>query len=244
MMIGDDDVDAKLSGACHALDAGNAVVDGDDDVGVVCLSGCIHDGGRQTVAELETIGHDELSLTAHHGKTSDGDRAGCGAVAVVVGNNRDALVALNGVSQKRGGLLRTLQRGRRQKCGPVFEQIVGRLHAARRKRACDRAKNARVFKLLADDFVVGTQTKAGIHEAFSRKRIEAGFMSEPVRRAKSERADERRLGHDTVKPSPVPTMSAASHPFFLEAALSTSMRSQTSGMRASQICQSCLSQGS
>ena len=97
-MIGDDDVDAKLSGACHALDAGNAVVDGDDDVGVVCLSGCIHDGGRQTVAELETIGHDELSLTAHHGKTSDGDRAGRGAVAVVVGNNRDALVALNGVS--------------------------------------------------------------------------------------------------------------------------------------------------
>lgn len=112
MMVGNDDVNAKFRGSSHTFDACNAVVDGDDDVGLMRLSGRIHNGGCQTVSELESIRHDELSLAAHHGQAAHSDRAGRGAVTVVVGNNRDALVALDGVGQKYGGLLCALQRGR------------------------------------------------------------------------------------------------------------------------------------
>ena len=64
VMVGDEHGDAEFVGARHALDARDAVVDGDDQVGRR-LRGELDDLRRQPVAVLEAVRHEVVDLRAH-----------------------------------------------------------------------------------------------------------------------------------------------------------------------------------
>ncbi len=70
VVVGDDHFDAAPVGFDHAVDAGDAVVDGDDDVGRLFARGQRDDLGRQAVAVLEAVGHDVVDLRAHRAQAA------------------------------------------------------------------------------------------------------------------------------------------------------------------------------
>ena len=79
----------RAAAAAHAVDAGDAVVDGDEEARLH-LRGERDDLRRQAVAVLEAVGHDEVDVGAHRAQAAHADRAGGGAVGVVVGDDDDA----------------------------------------------------------------------------------------------------------------------------------------------------------
>ena len=78
VMVGDDHLDAAPVGFGHAVDAGDAVVDRDDDVRALFRCGQRDDFRRQAIAVLEAVGHDVVDLGAHR----DAGRAAPTAQAV------------------------------------------------------------------------------------------------------------------------------------------------------------------
>ena len=97
----------------HAVDAGDAVVDGDDDVGCLFARGQFHDFRREAVAILEAVGDDVVDRGAHGAQPAQGDGAGGGAVAIIVGHNGHFFAGLDGVGQEHGGGIDVQQAGRR-----------------------------------------------------------------------------------------------------------------------------------
>jgi hypothetical protein len=117
VMVGDDDVDAQPIRREHAVDAGDAIVDRDDDVGRLFARGERHDFRREAVAVFKAVRDDVVDLRSHGAQAAQRDGAGGGAVAIVVGDDRHALAGADGVSQERGGGIDVLQAGRRrQRC--------------------------------------------------------------------------------------------------------------------------------
>ena len=80
--------------------AGDAVVDGDDEVGLAG-GGEVDDFRRQAVAQLEAVGNQEIDFGAQGLQGPQADGAGCGAVAVVVGDDEKASLGLDGVASSR-----------------------------------------------------------------------------------------------------------------------------------------------
>ncbi len=90
VMIGDEHLDAALLRRRHAVDAGDAVVHGDDQVRLP-PGGDGDDLRRQAVAVLEAVGHDVVDmLGAHQAQCPHRQGAAGGAVAVEVGHDHDA----------------------------------------------------------------------------------------------------------------------------------------------------------
>ena len=102
MMIGDQHVDAPCVGGRDTFDAGDAVIDGDEQLRRT-LRGKRHDFCGQSIAELEAIGHDEVDARPQRAQAAYGDRAGGGAVRIVVGDDENALLQRDGLGEARGG---------------------------------------------------------------------------------------------------------------------------------------------
>ena len=153
VVVGDEHLQAGVQRGLHAFDAGDAVVHGEQQVGVA-LGHALCDGGGEAVAVGDAVGHEVVQvLCAQHAQPAQGGGAGGGAVAVVVGNDADALLALDGVGQQAGGFGGALQAGRaggRQQAGEGVVDFFGLLHAAggiqarqQRVPACSSAQAAR-----------------------------------------------------------------------------------------------------
>ena len=90
VMIGHEHVEAARGGGRHALVARNAVVDRDEQPWRV--PGRKRDDlGREPVAELEAVRHDEAHVRAERAQPENADGARGGAVGVVVRDDHDAL---------------------------------------------------------------------------------------------------------------------------------------------------------
>ena len=109
VVIGDERGDAELARARHAFDAGDAVVDGDEEIGPA-LRGELDQLGREPVAELEAVGHEVLRVRAKGTQRADADRAGGGAVGVVVGDDEEALARLDGVGEEPRRVVNAFQK--------------------------------------------------------------------------------------------------------------------------------------
>ena len=113
-MICDQDLQTQSLCLRNALDAGNAIVDGNEHISPRLLH-TLCNGGRQTIAIHNAIGHDVAHLLrAQHAQTPKADCTGCCAVAIVVGHDAKSLVACNGIGQQNSCRLVPFQGVRRQ----------------------------------------------------------------------------------------------------------------------------------
>ena len=126
----------------HAFETGNAVVHGQQHVGAL-LQGQVDDGRREAVAVHGAIGHD-VEQRARHGaeQAQAAQRNGTsgGAVAVVVGDDAEALLCSDGIGKETRRGLRAEQFGRRQQARQAVVELVGAAHAA----GCEQARQQRV----------------------------------------------------------------------------------------------------
>ncbi len=113
VVVGDQRGDAEFAGAGDAFEAGDAVVDGDDEVGRL-PRGDIDDFRRQAVAELEAVRDEEIDVGAERLERAHAERGGGGAVAVVVADDQQAGVGLDGVGQHVRGVAGMGEGGGRQ----------------------------------------------------------------------------------------------------------------------------------
>jgi len=79
MVVGDQHVDTARLRGCNAIDAADAVVDGDDELRAASHCEC-DDFRRQSIAEFETIWHDEIDRRAERTQSLHSD----GAIAAEV----------------------------------------------------------------------------------------------------------------------------------------------------------------
>ena len=106
MMVGDQRGDAPAARQRDAFKTGDAVVDGNQQPGRAG-GGQFDNGGTESVAVALAVGHDVVQmLCAHRAQGAQGDGAGGGAVAVVIGNDENARLRSEGVRQQTGGALR------------------------------------------------------------------------------------------------------------------------------------------
>ena len=84
-----------------AFQAGDAVIDGDDQVGRL-LGGDIDDFRRQAVAELEAVREQEIDIGTERFQGAHADGRGGGAIAVVVADDQHFRFGLDGVGQQLG----------------------------------------------------------------------------------------------------------------------------------------------
>jgi len=113
VVVGDQRGDAVLLGAGDTFQAGDTVVDGDDQVGRL-LGGDIDDFRRQAVAELEAVGDEEMDVGPQRLEGAHADGGGGGAVAVVVADDQQAGFRFDGVGEDLRGVGGVGQRGWRQ----------------------------------------------------------------------------------------------------------------------------------
>ena len=143
MMIGHDDVDAEFAGPFDGGGRRYAVVDRQNQTGLrIALGHQIDHRGRKAVAVGDAVGNEIVGADAHHGQTAQGDRAGRGAVAVVVGHDGDELAAFPGERQTFGGGPGAFKREGRQHRAPVLGEFGGVADAAGGKRAGHRREVA------------------------------------------------------------------------------------------------------
>ena len=131
MVVGDEHVDAGGARRGDTLEAGDAVVDREQQVRLRAL-GEIDDLGRESVTELETVRHQETDLGGtERAQTEHGDRGTGGAIGVEVAHHDDASLTRQCVGQQLGGLVDAAERlPRQQRRERVVE--IGRLaHRAR-----------------------------------------------------------------------------------------------------------------
>ncbi len=101
MVVGDQHAHAGGPGGGHAVDAGDAIIHGDDQVRGQGLPGQLDDRRRQAVAVLEAVGHQVIRAPeAQAGQPAHHQRGGGGAVGVVVAHHADAPVLFAGLLQQ------------------------------------------------------------------------------------------------------------------------------------------------
>ena len=103
MVVGDQHVDAEFGRTRDAIDAGDAVVDRDQQVRLA-LRGEFDDLRRQPVAVLEAVGHQiiDFGLCAprQHAQSAQTDRGGSGAIAVIVGDDQQSRIRFERVGEQ------------------------------------------------------------------------------------------------------------------------------------------------
>ncbi len=132
--------------ALHAFDAGNAVVNCHQQIGAALVY-ALSDAGREAVAVLHAIGNDVGSVFgAEQTQAANRHGAGGGAVAVVVGDDADALVLLHGVGQQDGSLIDAFEFGRRQQLRQAFVELGAGAQATRSEQARQQRVDAGLLK--------------------------------------------------------------------------------------------------
>ena len=154
MVIGDQRGDAKRARARHAFDAGDAVVHGDQQVGLA-LSSELDQLGRQAITELEAIGHQIVDAGAEEAQRAHADGAGGGAVGVIVGDDQQPLAGLDRVGEQCRRLGHALEQRRRQEARGVVRQFGSRADAPRRIDPGEQRMDAGVEERAAIGFLVG-----------------------------------------------------------------------------------------
>ena len=133
-MIRDDDVDPERRCVPHGLGRRNAVVHREDDLRRIRTGDQeIDDRGREAVTVANTVGYEVVDGEAERAKASDSDCAGRGAVAVVVGDDRDAFPAGTSGKKPFGGAVDSREKVRSEHAAPGFVEVFGRADAARRE---------------------------------------------------------------------------------------------------------------
>ena len=146
VVVGHQHRQAQRACAAHALDAGDAVVHGHEQIGAA-RGHAFGNRGGEAVAVDHAVGHEVIHLArAQQAQAAQRHGAGGGAVAVVVGHDADARVAGDGVGQQPGGFIRALERGGRQQPRQRRIELVGRAHAARRIQARQQRVHARLLQ--------------------------------------------------------------------------------------------------
>ena len=107
VMIGDQYFDAAGARRGYAVDAGDSIVDGDDHRRLA-LRGERDNLRREAVAKLEAVGHEVIDARPHRPQAPHADRAGSGAIGVVISDDEQRLVLLDRASQPRRRSVDTL----------------------------------------------------------------------------------------------------------------------------------------
>ena len=131
MMVGDQYAHTQRIGGGHAVDARDAVVDRDQDVGVLELLGECHDFRRQAVAVFETVGHQEFDVGAELAQRAHADRARRGAVGIVISDDQQALLRGNRVREQTRHAFQVMQSCERRESAEVGSKLLRRCNAAR-----------------------------------------------------------------------------------------------------------------
>ena len=130
-MVGDHHVDPPGLRGGNALDAGDAVVDGDDQRRLPLR--CEGDNfRRQAVTEFEPVRHQEVDHSTHRRQPSHADRACSCAVRVVVGDDQHSLAANDGIGQACGRAVDALQGSPRRKARKPAIELRGGTNTTRR----------------------------------------------------------------------------------------------------------------
>ena len=124
MVIRHYDRNAQVLGVSNPIDAGDAVVDCDNDRRIEAKTH-IHNFRRQPVTVLETVRHEVLDLSAQLPKNTDHQcGAGC-PVAIEVANNENPLPGIQGPTQHLDGSPDALEVSGRQ------ESLKGQIQVLR-----------------------------------------------------------------------------------------------------------------
>ena len=143
VVVGNQRGDAQRTGFFDAVDAGDAVIDGNDQVGFA-VRGELDDGRGEAVAIFKTVRHQIGDVGAHRAQPAHGDRAGGGAVAVIVGHDQHARAGFDGIGEQNGGVADALQLRGRDELGQRIVQLAGGGDAAR----CVQPRQRRVKAVL------------------------------------------------------------------------------------------------
>ena len=108
VVVGDQRGDAEALRVRDALDARDAVVDGDQDVGLA-VRGDVDQLGRQPVAQLEAVRHEIFDIGAEPAQRAHAYRARGRSVGIVVGDDQQALVPRDRVGEKLRRVLGVFQ---------------------------------------------------------------------------------------------------------------------------------------
>ncbi|MNZ19294.1 hypothetical protein D3C78_363190 [compost metagenome] len=130
VVIGHQYFQARSLGGCHAFDAGDAVVDGDQQLRLA-LQGHLDDLRGQAIAVLEAVGHQVIDMGGTEQTQAEyTDGTGRGAVSVEVADDEDALAFCQCRHQQVDRRLDALELLVRQQARQAFIQLGCRLHAA------------------------------------------------------------------------------------------------------------------
>ncbi len=157
MVIGHDHFYAATVRLGDAIDTGNAVINGDDNVRRFFTLRQIDDFRCQTVTVFESVRHNEIDLCTKCAQTAQCDGAGRRAVAIVVGNDNQSLARSNRVGQECGCRINMQQAGRHDQRIQLAGQFAYVGQSARGK----QARQHRVDALLAQHFRIAEGMGAG-----------------------------------------------------------------------------------
>ena len=102
MVVGDPHAQPRRIGGGDAFHAGDAIVHRDQDVGVLAADGQRDDFRGQAIAVFKTVGHQIIDGGAKGAQRAIADRAGGGAVGIIVGDDEEFLALRDGIGRQRG----------------------------------------------------------------------------------------------------------------------------------------------
>ena len=131
VVVGDQHLQAQRARGGHALEAGNAVVHGDQHVGTAVFHP-LRDRRGQAVAVHHPVGHDVVHmLSAQQTQAAHAHGAGGGTVTVVVRHDAEFFVRCNGIGQQHGRFRGAPHVGGGNEAGQTVVKLLGALDTAR-----------------------------------------------------------------------------------------------------------------
>ena len=173
VMIGDQHLHPGRAGVGHAVQAGHAVVDGDQQIGASnsgMLERQVDDLGCQAIAVFEAVGHQIVDDRAHRPQSQYPNRHAGGAVTVVIADNQQAAACGDRIGEQRAGV-----------------------DCAKHQRRCEQIGRAAADAPRRGDAAPGIQTG---HQRRDSCRSQAGQCD----RVEPARGKARRLAHRAAPP--------------------------------------------
>ena len=128
MVVGHQDFQAQRLRRRHPLDTGDAVVHRDQDLCAAVMHP-LGNAGRQAIAIDHAVWDDEAHmLRPQQSQTTQGHRASRGTVAVVIGDDADAFLLCDGISQQLRSLVHAFHAIRWQQMLQLVVEFLRVLH--------------------------------------------------------------------------------------------------------------------